>query len=119
MVQVALETEAILREKGFAVTVVNILSIKPLDITGIEKVIKRCGKFITLENGFISGGIGEYIYSRIDSSLCARRLFNGGFPEKFISHGTVNELFSENRLDPQSIAVRIEKGISAKKSSRK
>lgn len=119
MVQVALETEAILREKGFAVTVVNILSIKPLDITGIEKVIKRCGKFITLENGFISGGIGEYIYSSIDSSLCARRLFNGGFPEKFISHGTVNELFSENRLDPQSIAVRIEKGISAKKSSRK
>ncbi|HNX22641.1 MAG TPA: 1-deoxy-D-xylulose-5-phosphate synthase [Spirochaetota bacterium] len=119
MVQVALETEAILREKGFAVTVVNILSIKPLDITGIEKVIKRCGKFITLENGFISGGIGEYIYSRIDSSLCARRLFNGGFPEKFISHGTVNELFRENRLDPQSLAVRIEKGISAKKSSRK
>ncbi len=115
MVQVALEAGSILREKGYAVTVVNILSIKPLDKVGIEKVIERCGKFITLENGFISGGIGEYIYSSIDSSLCVKRLFNGGFPERFISHGTVNELFRENRLDPQSLAERIEKGLSAKK----
>jgi len=116
MVQVALETESILRKKGYAVTVVNIVSIKPLDIAGIERIIKRCGKFITLENGFKSGGVGEYIYSSIDSSLCVKRLFNGGFPEKFISHGTVNELLMENKLDPQSLAERIEKGVSAKKN---
>lgn len=115
MVQVALEAESIMRKKGFAVTVVNILSIKPLDIAGIEKIIKRCGSFITLENGFISGGCGEYIYSCIDSSLCGKRLFNGGFPDKFISHGTVNELLKENRLDPQSLAERIIKGFPVKK----
>ena len=116
MVQVALETESIMRKKGYSVTVVNIISIKPLDIAGIERIIKRCGKFITLENGFKSGGVGEYIYSSIDSSLCVKRLFNGGFPEKFISHGTVNELLMENKLDPQSLAERIEKGVSAKKN---
>jgi 1-deoxy-D-xylulose-5-phosphate synthase len=119
MVQVALEAESIMKKKGIAVTVVNILSIKPLDINGIEKVIKRCGSFITLENGFISGGCGEYIYSSIDSSLCGKRLFNGGFPDKFISHGTVNELFKENRIDPQSLAERIINGISVKKRLKK
>jgi len=116
MVQIALETEAILREKGHAVTVVNILSIKPLDVGGIEKVIKRCGRFITLENGFALGGVGEYIYSKINPSLCTKMIFNGGFPERFISHGTVNELFRENRLDAVSLAERIEKGITSGKS---
>jgi len=119
MVQIALAAVQILKKKGFALTVVNILSIKPLDVDGIEKVIRRCGRFITLENSFISGGVGEYIYSKIDSSLCTKLLFNGGFPEKFISHGTANELFRENMLDPQSIAERIEKGLAAGKRSKK
>ncbi len=118
MVQIALDAEMILRKKGIALTVVNILSIKPLDVAGIEKVIKRCGKFAIIENGFSSGGVGEYIYSSIDSSLCTGRLFNGGFPEKFIGHGTVNELFRENRLDAQSIAERIEKGLSRKRTKK-
>lgn len=115
MVKTALETEAILKGKGFNITVVNILSIKPLDINGIEKVIAGCKKFITLENGFINGGAGEYIYSNIDPVLCSKRLFNAGFPQKFIKHGSVNELFREYGLDPQSLSERILKGISRKK----
>ncbi len=115
MVQIALDTEAILKKKGISITVVNILSIKPLDVPGIEKVIKRCGRFATLENGFSSGGVGEYIYSSIDPSLCTGRMFNGGFPEKFITHGTVDELFRENHLDSRSLAERIEKGLSGKR----
>ncbi len=109
MVQVALDTEKILRKKGFSVTVVNILSIKPLDIAGIERVIKRCGGFITVENGFSAGGVGEYIYSSINPSLCVRCLFRAGFPQKFVSHGTTSELFRENGLDPISLAERIVK----------
>lgn len=112
MVQIAVDAGALLKQKGYSVTVVNILSIKPLDVSGIEKIIKKCRGFVTIENGFISGGVGEYIYSSINSELCVKRLFTGGFPEKFIGHGTVNELFRENKLDPQSIADRIEKGLS-------
>ena len=119
MVSIALDASDILKKKGFAVTVVNILSIKPLDVNGIESIIKRCGKFITLENGFISGGVGEYIYTSIDSSLCPKRLFNGGFTANFITHGTVDELFKENRLDSESIAERIIKELDVKKAQKK
>jgi len=112
MVKTALDTEVILKKKGFTVTVVNILSIKPLDITGIDKVIRSCKKFITIENGFINGGAGEYIYSNINSSLSDRRLFNAGFPENFIKHGSVNELFREYGLDPRNLADRIIHGLS-------
>lgn len=48
-----------MRERGIFITVVIILSIKPLDVAGIEKVIRRCGRFATLENCFIAGGVGE------------------------------------------------------------
>ncbi len=119
MVQVALEAEAILKQRGCSTAVVNILSINPLDVNGIEKVIKSCQGFITLENGFIAGGVGEYIYSAIDPSLCGKRLFSGGFPARFITHGTVGELFKENHLDAQSLADRIEKGLKGGKKIKK
>jgi 1-deoxy-D-xylulose-5-phosphate synthase len=119
MVQAALETASILKKRGLSITVVNILSINPLDVSGIEKVIKTCAGFITLENGFISGGVGEYIYSAIDPVLCGKRLFSGGFPARFITHGTVSELFRENQLDPESLAERIEKGLKSIKKNKK
>jgi 1-deoxy-D-xylulose-5-phosphate synthase len=119
MVQAALETEALLKKNGISITVVNILSINPLDVSGIEKVIKGCAGFVTLENGFIAGGVGEYIYSVIDPVLCGKRLFSGGFPSRFVTHGTVSELFRENRLDPESLAERIEKGLKGIKKNRR
>jgi 1-deoxy-D-xylulose-5-phosphate synthase len=118
MVQVALEAETVLKKRGISITVVNILSINPLDVSGIEKVIKSCGGFITLENGFIAGGVGEYIYSAIDPSLCSKRLFSGGFPARFITHGTAAELFRENLLDPESLAGKIEKGLKVLKKNK-
>jgi len=114
MVQVALEVETILKNRGYEATVVNILSIKPLDIDGIENIIKSSGCFVTLENSYASGGIGEYIYSNIDPYLCVKRIFNGGFPEKFITHGTFNELLKENLIDPEGISEIIVNSILSK-----
>jgi 1-deoxy-D-xylulose-5-phosphate synthase len=115
MVATALDTGSILKKERLEATVVNLISIKPLDINGIERVIRGCRKFITLENGFINGGVGEYIYSNIDPSLCSRRLFAAGFPEKFIKHGNVNELFREYGLNPQTLSDSIFRYFSAKK----
>ncbi|MCL2155413.1 MAG: 1-deoxy-D-xylulose-5-phosphate synthase [Leptospirales bacterium] len=114
MVQVALEVETILKNRGYAVTVVNILSIKPLDIEGIENIIKSSRYFMILENSYFSGGIGEYIYSNIDPVLCVKKIFNGGFPEKFITHGTIDELLKENFIDPKSISEMIIDSILSK-----
>jgi len=115
MVQVALEIEAILKNKGYEATVVNILSIKPLDISGIENIIRNSNYFIILENSYSSGGIGEYIYSNIDPTLCIKKIFNGGFPEKFITHGTFDELLKENFIDAKSISEMIIDSLQSEK----
>ncbi len=67
MVNVALETANLIKKKGVNATVVNLLTIKPLDVKGLSKVIEKCGCYITLENGYAGGGVGEYIYSLLGS----------------------------------------------------
>jgi 1-deoxy-D-xylulose-5-phosphate synthase len=114
MVQIGLEVEAVLKNRGYGAAVVNILSIKPLDIDGIENIIKNTNYFVTLENSYSSGGIGEYIYSSIDPVLCTKRILSGGFPEKFITHGTFSELLKESRIDPQGLSETIIDSISSK-----
>lgn len=114
MVGIALETASLLKKQGIGATVVNLLSVIPLDIKGLSKVIEKCGRFITVENGYTEGGAGEYIYSLLEPSLCKKRIVSPGFSGKFIHHGTSMELFSDFGIDPGSLADRIQKACSGK-----
>ena len=107
MVDVALECAGLLAGKGIKSGVVNIFSIKPLDIAGIEKVISGVKGFITLENAMLSGGVGEAIAFSVKKPLRGRLLFNAGFPDEFIPHGRVGELFADYGLDAKSLSDRI------------
>jgi 1-deoxy-D-xylulose-5-phosphate synthase len=88
-------------------SVVNLQSIKPLDIRCIEYAIEGSEFFITLENGVVSGGVGEYILSNIKRTLKNRFLFPVGFPDQFITHGKTDELFKKYGIDADSIFSKI------------
>ncbi len=107
MLGTALELHQLLEESGLESSVANLLSIKPLDIQGIESLIKETRFFITLENGIITGGLGEYILSNIQSELRNKFLFPVGFPDEFIVHGNNNELFRKYGIDAGSLHDRI------------
>ncbi len=111
MLGVAIKTEEILKAKGIEATIINLLSIKPLDTETIIEAIKSCRGFITMENGYINGGIGEHIYSLLPAELCVKRLFACGFPDVFVTHGTFDELLREYKLDHSSVAQRIEESL--------
>jgi len=111
MLGVAIKTEEILKAKGIEATIINLLSIKPLDTETIIEAIKSCRGFITMENGYINGGIGEQIYSLLPAELCVKRLFACGFPDVFVTHGTFDELLREYKLDHSSVAQRIEESL--------
>jgi 1-deoxy-D-xylulose-5-phosphate synthase len=114
MLGVAIKTEEILKAKGIEATIINLLSIKPLDTETIIEAIKSCRGFITMENGYINGGIGEHIYSLLPAELCVKRLFACGFPDVFVTHGTFDELLREYKLDHSSVAQRIEESLKNK-----
>lgn len=107
MVKIALQLHNMLQKKGIMSSVVNLLSIKPLDVECIESVIDKSDSFITMENGSITGGIGEYILSNIDKNLRRKLLFHIGFPDEFIEHGRVSELFKKYNIDAESLYIRL------------
>lgn len=107
MVSTAMETRAIMKNSGIETSVVNLRSIKPLDIQGIEAVIKETKHFITLENGIKQGGIGEHILSVLDRALCCKHLFTGAFPDEFVPHGSNSQLFKQYGLDSAALAGNV------------
>ncbi len=114
MVSVAIEAHGLLEKEKISASVVNLLSIKPLDTAGIERVLKRSASFITIENGSITGGVGEYLLASVSGEARAKLLFSAGFPDKFIGHGGNADLFAEYGLDAHSIAKRIMQHLGRK-----
>ncbi len=114
MVPVALEAAAILKQNGFSATVLNLLSLKPLDMKKIEKAAAETRFFVTLENGYVSGGIGEHVLSSLHRDLRPRMLFAAGFPDRFIEQGTMRELFRLHGLDAASLARKIIRGLKVR-----
>lgn len=61
MVDAALKAKDMLNEKGIEATVVDLHTIRPLDTDLVERVAKRCGRVLVMENGRYAGGVGEMI----------------------------------------------------------
>ncbi len=116
MVKVAEDVRDKLAKDEISVSVVNISTIRPIDIDGISKVVKSSNKFLTLENGVISGGVGELILSVVEEEDRNKLLFTGGFPHEFVTHGSQSILFKEHGLDVKSLVKQIKNLLDGKKS---
>lgn len=63
LVNEAMKAKDILAEKGIQATVIDLLSVRPLDTETLEKVRNRCDRILVCENGRYCGGVGEMISS--------------------------------------------------------
>jgi len=55
------EAAEILKKKGISVTLVEVHTVKPLDVEGVVEVLKKCGAAVTAEDHTIIGGLGSAI----------------------------------------------------------
>lgn len=105
MVQHAMDAAELLSQRGISAGVVNIATVKPLDK---DKLIEAGSKYpliATIEDNLLSGGTGEEIAAALTG--CNTRVLNFGWPQKFIEHGTCQELYHKYGMDAESIAERI------------
>ena len=112
MVSQAISAAEILKEKGYSISVVNISSVKPLDDKKLRAAGKKYPLIVTVEDGVISGGIGESISALLSGSDTS--VINLGWPDKFIEHGTQQQLYAKYGLDGEGIAACIEKRLKRK-----
>ena len=103
-----------LRSKGFDVGVVNARFIKPLDQEVIQRALADCDFVITVEEAMLMGGFGSALLElanelQLDTSH-VRRL---GIPDKFVEHGTREELLAEIKIDKAGILETAESLIES------
>ena len=108
MVDTAIKVSNILEEKNIKCEVINASYLKPLDKNTIINSINKTKKVITIEDGIINGGLYTAICELINEEKLENIKVKGfAYEDKFIKHGTVEELEKINGLDSSDIASKI------------
>jgi pyruvate dehydrogenase E1 component beta subunit len=68
MVTHSLEAADILAKEGIKAEVINLRSIRPLDIDTIKESVKKTNRLVTVEGGFPAFGVGSEICAQIVES---------------------------------------------------
>jgi len=115
MVWQAIEAEAILAAKGISVELVNIHTIKPLDVDAIIKSVKKTRCVVTCEEHQMNGGLGDSVaqtLARLNPAPIEMVAVNDSFGES----GKPVDLLKKYGLGPENIVSAVEKVIGRKKA---
>lgn len=112
MVSRAMKIAKELEKENINADVINARFLKPLDIKTIKNSIAKTKKVITIEDGTIINGLATAIKELIiDENLQNTKLECFAYPDKFIQHGSVQELEEIYCLDEKSIITKIRSKI--------
>ena len=112
MVSRAMKIAEELEKENISTEVINARFLKPLDKKTIKKSIEKTKKAITIEDGTIINGLGTVIKELIiDENLQNVNLECFAYPDKFIQHGSVQELEEIYGLDEENIIANIKNKI--------
>ena len=100
--------------------VINVRFLKPLDEETLKKSIDKTKKVVTIEDGTIINGLGTAIKELIiDNHMEDVEVKAYAYPDKFIQHGSVDELEKIYGLDEDSIVEDIQKHMVDKSTEEK
>jgi 1-deoxy-D-xylulose-5-phosphate synthase len=103
MMTIAMETRDILKKDNIDAEVLNLRFTKPLDEALILNSVNKTKKAVVINEAGTYGTalvIKDIIPNSVDVMI-------KNLPDKFIRHGSVEELLMENKLDSDSIATDI------------
>ena len=114
MTNVALKAAELLAHAGIAAEVVNMRFVKPLDTDLLREVALRIPRLVTLEDNVLIGGFGSAVAEFLAADgIAGVRLLSLGIPDRFIDHGTPQDLQAELGLDPPGVARSVTAFLAA------
>ncbi|MEO8514308.1 MAG: 1-deoxy-D-xylulose-5-phosphate synthase [Ignavibacteria bacterium] len=115
MVDVGMKVRAELAKENIDIEVVNARFVKPLDAELLKDVFSRHKKVITLEDNVITGGFGSAILEFMNQQKIKDvDILVHGLPDKFVEHGTPDELYRDLKLDAKGISEIIKDHLLSK-----
>jgi len=107
-----------LNEEGISAAHYDMRFVKPIDETILHEVFGKFDKIITIEDGVIMGGFGTAVIEFMADHLYTAQVIRLGIPDKFIEHGTQNELYALCEYDATAIVKNAHLMIDKKSDSR-
>lgn len=109
----SIEAGHILAEKGISVELINIHTIKPLDVQAILNSVRKTRAVVTAEEHQMNGGLGDSICQLLAREL-PTPLEMVAVNDSFGQSGTPDELMKEYGLDAAHIVAAVERVIKRK-----
>ncbi|MBL6618964.1 MAG: 1-deoxy-D-xylulose-5-phosphate synthase [Flavobacteriales bacterium] len=100
----ALKAAKLLEGEGISAAMYDLRFVKPLDETLLHEVFGKFDKVVTVEDGCIQGGMGSAVLEFAADQGYAAQVKRLGVPDRFIEHGTQDELYSECGFNVEDIA---------------
>jgi 1-deoxy-D-xylulose-5-phosphate synthase len=107
MVDYSLKAAEKLKGQGISCEVINMRFAKPIDTEKLDKVAHKFKKIMTLEENNLPGGFGSAVAEYFISKNYKNDLQFMGIPDKFVDHGTQEELHHILGIDPDGIVERV------------
>lgn len=100
-----------LKELGASVAHYDMRFVKPIDEIMLHEVFAKFKKIITVEDGCLMGGFGSAVIEFMADNNYSAHVLRLGVPDKFIHHGTQEELWEECGYDKKAIVVTVCKAL--------
>lgn len=90
----------------------NMVFAKPLDKDLVIEVARRYKRIVTIEEGAINGGFGSAVLECLADAGLMMPVKRIGIPDKFIEHGSQDELYALIGMDADSLKHTFEEEVS-------
>jgi 1-deoxy-D-xylulose-5-phosphate synthase len=88
--------------------------LKPLDNILLKGVFSRFDKIITVEDASVVGGLGSAVIEYMNDNSYRAKVIRLGIPDRFVDHGTQEELYRECGFDAGGIALAARNLVGSK-----
>lgn len=110
MVNEALEAAKLLAAEGIEISVINMHTIKPLDVECVLKYAKECGNVVTVEEHSVIGGLGDAVADVLMGNVCCK-FKKIGIYDQFGQSGKAADVLREYGLTADQIAAKIKETL--------
>ena len=109
--KVAFEGYEALKEKGYNGKLINIFSVKPIDVELINELSSKVKGIVTVENHSIIGGLGGAIAEILAQKSSHAKLAYVGVPDVFTESGSATNIKKKYGLNVDNIVTKVEEVI--------
>lgn len=115
MLNTCIRAREMLAQEGISARVVDIFTIKPIDVDTIVQCAKETGAIVTAENHSITGGLGSAVAEVLCDQFCGVPMKRIGVPNRFGEVAQPDELQRVMHMMPEDVCVAAKAVIAGKR----